>query len=195
MVDLNAAEKGGRTNLDVIRAIADASSLFIQNGGGIRSLEALEERFAAGVDRAVLGTAAAEDPDFAAEALKRYGPKIAVGLDCLGDEVRTHGWTKGSGLSRTEVLRRLERQGVRTIIYTDISRDGALTGPSFKNTEKLILSADADVILSGGVSCEEDLAKAKAIGAAGAIIGRAYYEGRIDLARCIRRYEKGEINE
>lgn len=192
IVDLNAARDGGRQNLDVIAAIASRTGLKIQNGGGIRDMEALRARFDAGVSRAVLGTAAIEKPEFAEEALSLYGGRVAIGLDCLGEEVRTHGWTKGGGVLRKDLVGRLKLQGCRTIIYTDISRDGALDGPSFESTSELIQSSGMDVILSGGVSSEDDLAKAKSIGAAGAIIGRAYYEGRIRLKHCIDIYEKGD---
>lgn len=192
VVDLNAARDGGRQNLGIIAAIAEKTGLFVQNGGGIRSMEALKARFEAGVSRAVLGTAAAENPEFLREALRLYGEKIAVGMDCLGEEVMTRGWTEGGGIRRKDFVRELETLGVKTIIYTDISRDGALTGPAFDGTAELVKLSSADIILSGGVSGEEDLAKASKIGVAGAIIGRAYYEGKIDLKRSVERYQKGE---
>lgn len=195
IVDLNAARDGGKENLKLISRMAQESGLKIQNGGGIRDMASLEERLEAGVDRAVLGTAAIESPDFLAQALERFGGQIAVGMDCLGDEVRTHGWTRGGGVSRTELMRKLASLGAKTVIYTDISKDGALTGPSFANTEELIQTSGPDIILSGGVSSEEDIKKAMQISAAGVIIGRAYYEGRIDLARCINLYEKGVQDE
>lgn len=189
IVDLNAAKNGGRENLALIARIAAETGLKIQNGGGIRDMASLKARLDAGVSRAILGTAAIESPDFAREALALYGPKIAVGIDCLGEEVRTRGWTCGSGISRQTLVKRLKGDGASVIIYTDISRDGALAGPSFASTEELIKTSGLDIILSGGVSCAADLAKAKEIGAAGAIIGRAYYEGLIDLNRCINLYE------
>ncbi len=192
IVDLNAARDGGEENLKVIAQIAETTGLNIQNGGGIRNLAALEKRFAAGVSRAVLGTAAVENPEFAAEALRLYGKKIAIGLDCLGNEVRTHGWTKPGGKTRDELALELKQVGAKTLIYTDISRDGALAGPAFESTEALIRHAGLDVILSGGVHAAADLAKAAEIGAAGAIIGRAYYEGKIDLASAVRQYERIE---
>ncbi len=190
IVDLNAARDGGEQNLAIISQIAELTGLNIQNGGGIRNMAALEKRFAAGVTRAVLGTAAVEDPEFAAEALGRFGRKIAIGLDCLGTEVRTHGWTRAGGKNRDELTAELKASGAKTLIYTDISRDGALAGPAFASTEELIRSSGLDVILSGGVHAEEDLAKAATINASGVIIGRAYYEGRIDLAAMVRKYER-----
>ncbi|NCC84319.1 MAG: 1-(5-phosphoribosyl)-5-[(5-phosphoribosylamino)methylideneamino]imidazole-4-carboxamide isomerase [Clostridia bacterium] len=193
IVDLNAAKAGGQTNLAVIAKIAAATGLRIQNGGGIRSLEALEARFAAGVTRAVLGTAAIEEPEFVAGALRRYGDRIAIGLDCLGQEVRIHGWTRGGKKTRDELVLELKELGAKTLIYTDISRDGALAGPSFDSTEELIRTSGLDVILSGGVHAESDLQRAREIGASGAIIGRAYYEGKIDLASCITKYERESV--
>ncbi len=190
IVDLNAAKDGGKPNLEVIRDIARKSGLLVQNGGGIRDMKALEERIAAGVTRAVIGTAALENPDFTAEAIRRYGERIAIGLDCLGQEVRVRGWTEGGGITRDALVRELKAHGAKTLIYTDISRDGALTGPAFSETEDLIKSSGLDVIISGGVKDATDLSLAKNIGAAGIIIGRAYYEGKIDLAEAGRKYRR-----
>lgn len=186
MVDLDGAKDGARRNGDIVAAVA-ATGLSVQLGGGIRSMADLEAVFALGVRRAVIGSAAVSDPGLVKAAVERFGPdRVAVGLDVRGDSVRTAGWTADSGLFWLDFARRMEALGAATLIFTDIDTDGTLAGPSFDKLAQLRRAVKCDIIASGGVSSDEDLAALAKMGLYGAIVGKAYYAGRVDLARVIR---------
>lgn len=186
VVDLNAAKTGRSENRETIRRIAAETRLRVQTGGGIRAMPDIEALLAAGVSRCVIGTAAVRDPDFARAALSAHADRIAVGLDCRDGRVRVSGWTEDSGVDTLSFARQIRDWGGQTVIYTDIDRDGALTGPALNAGKELMAVSGLDVIISGGISCEADVAACSRIGAAGVIIGKALYEGKVDLRSCLR---------
>lgn len=186
MVDLDGARDGVRKNFPYIYEVIQQSGLRVELGGGIRSMADLEEVFRLGVYRAVIGSAAVSDPDFVRAAVERYGERIAVGVDTLNGKVKTAGWVEDSGLDYLEFAKSMESMGVRTIIFTDIDTDGALSGPSFARLAELQKVYSGQIVASGGVSVLEDIEKLHAMGLYGAIIGKAYYAGTIDLAAAVR---------
>ena len=186
MVDLDGARDGVRQNGGLVRTVAEQSGLWVELGGGIRSMEDLEEVFELGVWRAVLGSAAVEDPAFVREAVSRYGGRIAVGVDTKDGKVRTAGWVRDSGMADLEFVKEMESIGVKTIIFTDIDTDGTLSGPSFTRLEALRRNYSGQIVASGGVSSNEDLRALGRLGLYGAIIGKAWYTGAVDLARAVR---------
>lgn len=183
MVDLDGAKDGVRKNAEIVRAVAQSVGLKVELGGGIRSMADLEEVFALGVYRAVIGSAAVSHPEFVKEAVAKYGERIAVGVDTKNGKVKTAGWIEDSGLDYLEFARQMQEIGVKTIIFTDIDTDGTLQGPAFRRLEQLQKHVGMNIIASGGVSCNGDIVKLQAMGLYGAIIGKAYYAGTIDLAK------------
>ena len=181
LVDLEAAKSGIPANADTIRAIAENTDLFLEVGGGIRNMEILETYLSLGVDRAILGTAAVTDPQFLEEAVEKYGDKVAVGVDLKDGYVAIRGWTETSELTADAFFTRMEQLGVKTVICTDISRDGAMKGTNRELYKTLSEKFSIDLIASGGVSTIEDIRALKEMGLSGAIIGKAYYTGAIDL--------------
>lgn len=186
MVDLDGARDGVRKNSEIVQAVCQQSGLKIELGGGIRSMADLEKVFRLGVSRCVIGSAAVSDPAFVRQAAEVYGDKIAVGIDALDGEVKTAGWEQGSGLDYLEFAKSMDALGVQNIIFTDIATDGALSGPSMERLKALRQAVDCKITASGGVSCNEDITALKAAGMDGAIIGKAYYAGTIDLPKAIR---------
>ena len=184
MVDLDGAKDGSGKNGETVRAIA-REDLSIELGGGIRTMKDLERAFSLGVFRAVIGSTAVSHPELVREAVERYGERIAVGIDALEGRVRTSGWVEDSGLDFLDFARSMEDLGVETVIFTDIDTDGTLSGPSFGRLEALQKAFSQKIIASGGVSCNEDIRKLAAMGLYGAIIGKAYYAGAIDLAQAV----------
>ena len=185
LVDLEGAKKGSPANLDTIRKIIENTDLFVEVGGGIRSLETIESYLSIGVDRVILGTAAVTDPDFLEEALKQYGEKIAVGVDLKDGFVAIKGWTEKTALTADAFFEKMQSLGVRTVICTDISRDGAMKGTNRELYRELSQKYSIDLIASGGVSTLEDVRALAAMKLHGAIIGKAYYIGAIDLKEAI----------
>ena len=183
MVDLDGAKDGVRKNADIVRAVAQSVGLKVELGGGIRSMTDLEEVFALGVYRAVIGSAAVSHPEFVKEAVAKDGERIAVGIDTKGGKVKTAGWIEDSGLDYLDFARQMENIGVKTIIFTDIETDGTLQGPAFEKLTALQKSVGCQIVASGGVSNNEDIRKLAGMGLYGAIIGKAYYAGTIDLAQ------------
>lgn len=186
MVDLDGAKDGVRKNSAIVEKVCRNSGLQVELGGGIRSMEDLEGVFALGVSRAVIGSAAVSNPEFVAEAVKRYGQRIAVGIDALDGEVKTAGWIDGSGLDYLAFAKKMEALGVSWIIFTDIATDGALSGPNLDRLGALRAAVSCHVTASGGVACNGDIRALKAAGMDGAIIGKAYYAGTIDLALAVK---------
>ena len=185
LVDLEGAKKGSPANLETISKIIEAANLFVEVGGGIRSLETVEQYLAIGVDRVILGTAAVTDPEFLEAALARYGEKIAVGVDLKDGYVAIKGWTETSGLTAEAFFAKMEALGVKTVICTDISRDGAMKGTNRELYRELSGKFAIDLIASGGVSTLEDVQALAEMNLHGAIIGKAYYIGAIDLKTAI----------
>jgi phosphoribosylformimino-5-aminoimidazole carboxamide ribotide isomerase len=181
LVDLDGARDGGNPNIDIIGRIVRLSGLQVEIGGGIRGMDAVRRYLDMGIMRVIIGTAAVMNPSFLKQALARYGDKIAVGVDIRGEAVATHGWTKTSGRDCFDFCRELEDMGVKTVICTDISRDGVMAGPNVELYQKLSESFSMDIIASGGVSVIDDIKALDKAGASGAILGKAIYTGGIDL--------------
>jgi len=182
LVDLNGAFAGRPVNRDAVETILGAVGIPVQLGGGIRDMETARAWIEAGVSRVILGTAAVEDPGFVRAAARTFPDRVAVGLDARGGKVATRGWAETTDMEATELARAFEDAGVAAIIYTDIDRDGAMAGPNVAATEALARAVSIPVIASGGVSSLADLEALRATGViAGAISGRALYDGAIDL--------------
>ena len=189
VVDLDGAASGRPVNTSIVEAIAGAVSIPIQVGGGLRTIEAIELLLARGAQRVVLGTSAAEDPALVGLAAQRFGEAIVVGVDARDGLVATHGWVKAQAISAVDLIKRMEALDVRRFVYTDIARDGALTGPAVDSIGDLLASTGAAIIASGGVSSLADLEQLAGLGIEGAIVGRAVYTGDVDLRRAVAMAE------
>ena len=185
LVDLEGAKIGKPANLETIEKIIAAADLFVEVGGGIRNLETIESYLSIGVNRVILGTAAVTDPAFLEAALDKYGEKIAVGVDIKDGYVAIKGWTEKSSVTAEDFFARMEALGVKTVICTDISRDGAMKGTNRELYRELSRKYAIDLIASGGVSTMEDVRALAAMKLHGAIIGKAYYIGAIDLKEAV----------
>ena len=185
MVDLEGAKTGETPNLDVVRAVAETTSLFVEIGGGIRSIETVEKYLSAGVDRVILGTAAVTDEAFLLDAVAKYGEKIAIGADVKDGKIAIKGWLESSQYTLDEFLSKMQKIGVRTVICTDISRDGAMRGTNLALYKELSEKYSMQIVASGGVSSVDDVKKLREMELYGAIIGKAYYTGAIDLSEAI----------
>ena len=184
LVDLDGALAGEGKNVPVIERILQSVSIPVQLGGGIRNLETIEKLLSLGVNRLILGSAAVKNPQLVEEACKKYPGHIAVGIDAKNGEVAIEGWGKGSGVAATELAKKMAAYGVETIIYTDISRDGMLSGVNVEATVALARACGVPIIASGGVASLEDIRRVKAVesdGVQGCIIGKAIYTGAVDL--------------
>jgi phosphoribosylformimino-5-aminoimidazole carboxamide ribotide isomerase len=191
VVDLDGARAGRPLNAEAVQAIVAAvGDVPVQRGGGIRDLDAVEDALASGVDRVILGTVALRDPELVREAAKRHPGRIVVGIDAKDGRVAVEGWLETSETRVVELAPRFEQAGVVAIVYTDIGRDGMLTGPNIEATTELADTVSIPVIVSGGIASEDDLVRCAmhaGRGIAGAIVGRALYTGAVDLARALPR--------
>ena len=185
LVDLEGAKSGKTPNLDTVLRLKEAAGLFCEIGGGIRRMETVKTYLSAGLDRVILGTAAVEDPDFLRAAVDAYGEQIAVGVDVKDGYVAVKGWTEKSALHFMDFCREMERAGVKTLICTDISRDGAMRGTNREMYRQLSETLGLQITASGGVSTMEDIESLRKMNLYGAIIGKAYYTGDIDLKKAI----------
>ena len=190
MVDLDGARDGVRKNFPLIYQVIQSSGLQVELGGGIKNELDVITVGEAGVARLVIGSAAVTRPELVDYAVGLYGDRVAVGIDCLNGKVRTAGWETDSGLDGLDFARQMEQKGVKTLIYTDIATDGMLSGPSFDQLEKLQGAVGCHIVASGGVTTLEDVRRLRDMGLYGAIVGKAYYAGTLDLAQAIR--EAGE---
>lgn len=182
VVDLDGAFEGSGQNTEAIRKICAALTIPVEVGGGIRTEEAVKAHLDHGVTRVIIGSAAVENPSFAIDMVKTYGKEhIAVSIDAKGNMATTHGWVDGSGKEVLSFAEELVKAGVSTIIYTDISRDGMLTGPNFEMLEKLQQIPGISLIASGGMSSANDLRKLSGMGLYGAICGKALYENKVSM--------------
>lgn len=185
LVDLEGAKEGTTPNFDTVTAIKQATGLFCEIGGGIRSMETIEKYLSAGIDRVILGTAAVTEPGFVRQAVAQYGDKIAVGIDIKDGFVAIKGWTVKSEENAFDFCEKMQTIGVKTLICTDISKDGAMQGTNRALYRELSERFDMDIIASGGVSTMEDIAHLAGLDIHGAIVGKAYYTGAIDLKKAI----------
>ncbi len=186
LVDLNGAFAGRPVNADAVEAILSCVTIPTQLGGGIRDMATIEGWLTKGLARVILGTVAVEDPDLVRQAARAFPGQVAVGLDARNGRVATRGWADETDVQVTALARAFEDAGIAAIIYTDIDRDGAMQGPNIPATEALARAVSVPVIASGGVSSMDDLRRLQATGViAGAISGRALYDGAIDLGEAL----------
>lgn len=184
VVDLDGAFSGAQANAGAIRRLIAAVSIPVEVGGGIRDLDAIQRWLDAGAARVILGTIAVTRPDAFAEACRRFGDRIAAGIDARDGEVRTEGWVSGTGSSASTVAARMIAAGVRRIVYTDIGPDGTLGGPNVESLRQFLQTVTVPVIAAGGVASAGDIRQLRpleAIGLEGVVVGRALYEGRVQL--------------
>ncbi|HIS05231.1 MAG TPA: 1-(5-phosphoribosyl)-5-[(5-phosphoribosylamino)methylideneamino]imidazole-4-carboxamide isomerase [Candidatus Fimenecus stercoravium] len=186
MVDLDGACAGERKNAHVFLEVAEATGLQIEVGGGIRTMEDIEYYLSRGIARVVLGSAAVKDPQLVREACKAYGDKIAVGIDARNGFVATEGWVETGSVHFLELGKAMEAAGVRTLIFTDIDRDGMLSGPALDALQQLNAAVSCNVVASGGIKDVEDIRALKAAGLYGAICGRSIYKGTLSLQEALR---------
>lgn len=185
VVDLEGAKTGETPNIDVIKKLAAIPDMFIEVGGGIRNIEVAQRYVDAGVDRIILGTAALRDRKFLKEAVQRFGDKVAVGVDIKDSFVAVHGWIEKSEVLAMDFLAELDTLGVKTVICTDISKDGAMMGTNLPLYRELSEKFGMQIIASGGVSSIDDVKKLREMDIYGAIVGKAYYTGAISLEEAI----------
>lgn len=191
VVDLDGALDGVWTNKEVIRNIVKSVSVPVQTGGGIRTMSDIEERLEVGLDRVIIGTLAVKNPDFVRKAVEKFGSdKIVVGIDAKDGMVAVNGWEEVSSISALDLCLQMKEYGVKTIVYTDIAKDGMLIGPNVEYTKYLVDETGLDIIASGGVSKLKDLEDVEAINAEGAIIGKALYSNAINLEEAVQQFEK-----
>ncbi|MCR4432034.1 MAG: 1-(5-phosphoribosyl)-5-[(5-phosphoribosylamino)methylideneamino]imidazole-4-carboxamide isomerase [Tepidanaerobacteraceae bacterium] len=192
VVDLDGAKSGSPQNFEVIKLIRKNVKLKIQVGGGIRNLDALKKYFDTGIDRLILGSAVIESQDMVKQAVDFFGKeKIAVGVDVKNDMVAVKGWTATSEVTLEQVLKKLRELGIKRVIYTDISKDGMMSGPDNEGIEKILDFGGFSVIASGGISSVEDLeqlSRYESQGLEGAIIGKALYSGALRLGELIQKF-------
>ena len=194
VVDLDGAKAGRPVNIDLIARLCQETTLNVEVGGGIRTLEQIAVLCAAGARRVILGTVALTDRELLTQALQRWGERIVVGLDARDGLIAIHGWRETSGVKARELALELSASGVRRFIYTDITRDGAMQGPNLAALRAMLATlrgSDTTLIASGGVSSLDDLSRLAELEIEGAIIGRALYDGAIDLAEAIKIIEGG----
>ena len=185
LVDLAGAKTGKTVHFEVVKRIVEETGLFAEIGGGIRDLDTIEKYLSAGASRVILGTAAVTDEDFLKTAIEKYGEKIAVGADVSEGKIVIKGWLEKSEYTLDAFLEEMQALGVQTVICTDVSKDGAMKGTNRALYKELTQRYELNVIASGGVSSIEDIASLKESGVYGAIIGKAYYIGAIDLKTAI----------
>lgn len=185
MVDLEGAKSGTTPNLETICRVKKESGLFCQVGGGIRSMETVAAYLDAGLDRVILGTAAVTNPEFAKEAVQKYGKKIAIGVDMRDGFVAVKGWTEKSALEGFAFCKQMQELGIETVICTDISKDGAMQGPNHQLYERMARELQMQIIASGGVSSIADIHRLAKMDIHGAIVGKAYYTGAVELTEAI----------
>ena len=188
LVDLDGAKDGGFKNLEAVKAIL-STGIDAELGGGIRSLEQIDVLLSIGIKRVILGSSAL-NLDFVKEAIDKFGSeKIVIGIDCKNMKVSTHGWLDTTDIDAIDFALKLKALGVKTIIFTDIAKDGTLEGINVSQTEKMVKETGLDIVASGGAKSELDIKNAKEIGCFGIILGKSIYSGAIDLKNAIDKYE------
>ncbi len=190
VVDLEGAKDGTTPNIEVVRKIANESGLFVEIGGGIRTMDVLDRYFSSGVSRAILGTSAVTDEEFLRAAVAKYGEKIAVGADVKDGYIAIKGWVEKSEYTLDEFFAKMVSLGVKTIICTDISKDGAMRGTNLEMYRALSEKYSIDIVASGGVSTLDDVRALAKMNMYGAIIGKAYYTGAINISDAVKVAEE-----
>lgn len=185
MVDLNGAVDGKRINTHIFTEVADTSGLNVEVGGGIRTLDDIEFYLSRGIKRVIIGSAAVKNPQLVKEACEKYGEKIVVGIDARNGMAASEGWVQTSDISYVELAKKMEQFGVKYIIFTDIDRDGMLSGPNVEQLVNLNNAVSCNIVASGGIKDIEDIRTLKSEGIYGAILGRSIYKGTIDLKRAV----------
>jgi len=189
LVDLDGAKEGYSLNLDSVKRIIKEVKIDVELGGGIRNIKHIENILSIGVNRVILGSSAL-NLDFVEEAINKFGSdKIVVGIDCKNMKVATHGWLAVTEIDAVDFALKLKKKGVKTIIFTDIAKDGTLEGINVNQTKKMVLETGLDIIASGGAKTLNDIKNAKEIGCYGIILGKSIYSGSIDLVEAIKEYE------
>ena len=196
LVDLDGAVSGRPVNKKLIQRITEALSIPVELGGGIRSLDTIEEYIGSGVDEVIIGSAAYKDPDMLGVACERFPGRIIAGIDARDEYVAVQGWTESTGVSAIEIAKGFEGIGVKSLIYTDIARDGMKSGPNIESIRRFARATNLPVIAAGGISSVEDIEKLLTLtvdGLRGVIIGRALYDGVIDLEYILHVVNKGKL--
>lgn len=189
VIDLDGALRGTGVNEEAVAKILESVCIPVEIGGGIRTLRDIEHRLSLGVARVILGTRAVDGAGFVKEALQRFGAdKIVIGIDAKDGMVAVHGWETVSGIEAVKLAVQMKELGVKNIIYTDIAKDGMLSGPNFPQIQRLIAQAGTAIIASGGISSLEDLEALSRLGVEGAVLGKAIYEKRVDLRTAVARF-------
>lgn len=190
IVDLDGAKQGDSQNEQIIANIVKLSDVPVQTGGGVRSLEDIERKLSKGVARVILGTVAVKQPEIVKQAVQKFGAdKIVVGIDAKNGNVAIAGWEEVSNVSALELCLKMKEYGVKTIIYTDIAKDGMMSGVNVSSTKELVEKTGMDIIASGGISNMQDLQNVQDIKAQGVIVGKALYQGALELAEIIKKFE------
>lgn len=189
IVDLDGARYGKTFVTDIIKDIKSRYDIKIETGGGVRTMKDIEDRINAGASRVIIGTAAVKNPELVKEAVDKFGDKIAVGVDAKNGMVAISGWEEISDVTAVDLCLKMKEYGVNTVIYTDISKDGMMSGPNIESTRNLIEKTGMDIIASGGVSKMEDIENVNNINAAGVIIGKALYNGALNLKDVISKFQ------
>ena len=190
MVDLDGAKDAKPQNTEIFCEIARETSLKVEVGGGIRSLETVETYLSRGISRVILGSAAVRNPELVKAAVKEYGDKIAVGIDATNGMAAVEGWLDTSAAHYLDLAKAMEQIGVSTIIYTDISKDGTLTGPNLQELDSINRAVSCNIVASGGISNLDDITALRKLGLYGAICGKSLYQGTLDLKEAIREAEE-----
>lgn len=186
MVDLDGAKNGDRINQSVVKDIIENINIPIQLGGGIRDTEGVETLLDLGVSQVIIGTVAVKNPAWVKEMIEKYGDRIIVSIDALNGLLATNGWQSVSDVKAIDFIKKLKSYGLRRIVYTDIEKDGMLIGPNFEIYEELAKEVDIEVIASGGVTTLEDIKRLKSMNMYGAIVGKALYDGKLDLEEVLK---------
>lgn len=193
IVDLEGAKNGDTPNIETVKKIINSTFLSAEIGGGIRSFDVIEKYIDAGVDRVILGTAAVTEKGFVEKAVKKFGDKVVVGVDIKDGYVAIRGWTENSQYRYQDFMKEMEAGGVKTIVCTDISKDGAMQGTNIELYENLNKEFSLNIIASGGVSSLQDIEKLTEIGVYGAIIGKAYYTGAVSIEDAVKASRGGKV--
>lgn len=185
MVDLDGSLKKKRVNEKIFLSVAENTSLKVEVGGGIRTMQDIDFYIASNISRVILGSVALKDPELVKKAVNAYGDKIAVGIDAKNGYAAAEGWTQTSDIYFTDLAKKMEQSGVKTIIYTDISKDGTLSGPNLEQLDEINNAVSCDIIASGGVTDINDIKALKSLGLYGAICGKSIYSGSLDLKQAL----------